>query len=217
MENRTAILYASRFGQTAKIATFIADRLAKKGARPALINLSDPKNKRLMIDGQDFDSVLLGGPVYAGRYPAELRRFIRRNRAFLNQAKKCGFFSVSLAVSSGTPEAYSESLRPVRHLFKRTAWMPDWMTSLSGALNYREYNPLIRTLLRWISARSGGPTDIRHDHELTRWDEVSRFAEDFSRALPTAEFSTASLLRGERPRPLRRLRSRLASRSRKSA
>jgi len=79
----------------------------------------------------------------------------------------------------------------VRKFLEESAWTPQWIASFPGALYYREYNPLVRWLLRRISVRAGGPTDTSQDHEFTRWDEVARFARDF------AENARESSFRGE--------------------
>ena len=41
-----------------------------------------------------------------------------------------------------------------------------------------------RMLLKVISRRSGRPTDTSRDHELTNWDQVTRFADEFAASLP---------------------------------
>jgi hypothetical protein len=90
-----------------------------------------------------------------------------------------GFFSTCLTATPGTREAYLESLGPVSKFLEEVSWTPDWIASFPGALNYREYNPLVRWVMKRISQKEGGPTDASRDYELTRWEEVSRFAQDF--------------------------------------
>lgn len=108
-----------------------------------------------------------------------MRKFVRENRGELMSAKSTGFFSACLTATPGTGEAYAESLGPVRRFLDQVAWTPEWIASFPGALNYREYNPLLRWVMKRISRQGGGPTDTSRDHGLTRWDEVSRFAQDF--------------------------------------
>ena len=40
---------------------------------------------------------------------------------------------------------------------------------------YTRYRPLLRWMMKRLSARAGRPTDTSRDHELTDWSQVRRF------------------------------------------
>jgi len=186
---KIGIYFASKHGQTRKIADFLVQEFGSVGHEVRRMDLSE--GSRGADNIQEFDAVLVGAPVYQGSYPAAVRRFVEGQRRELNSARRSGFFSTCLSATPGTPDAYRESLGPVRKFLEQKAWTPQWIASFPGALYYREYNPLVRWLLRRISVRAGGPTDTSQDHEFTRWDEVARFARDF------AENARESSFRGE--------------------
>jgi menaquinone-dependent protoporphyrinogen IX oxidase len=50
----------------------------------------------------------------------------------------------------------------------------------AGALAYSKYNFLVKWWMKRIAKKSGGETDTSKDYEYTNWNDVSRFAEDFS-------------------------------------
>jgi menaquinone-dependent protoporphyrinogen oxidase len=176
MEKNIGIYYASKHGQTEKIANFLGDCFRSRDWEVYVTNLQRSAGTPHVAN---FSAVLIGGPVYRERYPSQLSKFVTKNRGELMQLPLTGFFSVCLAAAPETVEAQVESLGPVRQFLHRLSWTPDWIASFPGALNYREYNPLLRWIMEGIARNEGGPTDTTKDHELTRWLDVARFAADF--------------------------------------
>jgi len=177
MEKNIGIYFSSKHGQTEKIAHFLGECFTSRGWDVYVTDLK--RGAAGMPEVRNFSAVLIGAPMYMHRYPKAVRKFIAENRAELMALPSTGFFSTCLTATPGTHEAYLESLGPVRRFLDEVSWTPDWIASFPGALNYREYNPLMRRIMRNISRKEGGPTDTSRDFELTRWEEVSRFAQDF--------------------------------------
>jgi menaquinone-dependent protoporphyrinogen oxidase len=171
------IYFASKHGQTAQIAHFLGEWFTEHGADVHVADLS--QGTQGLVEVRNFDAVLVGAPMHRGRYPSVVRRFVRENRTELMTVGSTGFFSVCLAETPGTQAAHLEALRPVRDFLDDVSWTPEWIASFPGALNYRDYNPLLRQIMRGISEKEGGPTDTTKNFEFTRWDEVERFAQDF--------------------------------------
>jgi hypothetical protein len=82
---------------------------------------------------------------------------------------------------------------PVQTFLDDLAWTPQWVAIFAGALNYREYNPLVRRVLRKISVRNGGPADTSRDYDPTRWDHVERSAKDFANGESESPFRQSSI------------------------
>ncbi|WP_405566865.1 flavodoxin domain-containing protein [Streptomyces sp. NBC_01167] len=78
MATNVLVAYGGKYGSTEEIAHWIADTLNHNGvsavARPAAVLESDP--------GQ-YDAVVLGGALYAGRWHHDARRFARRHAKVL--------------------------------------------------------------------------------------------------------------------------------------
>ena len=185
------IYFVSKYGQTRKIAQFLTTQFGNLGLQARSIDVSDVSSDSTKT--LEFDALLIGAPVYQGSYPSAVRRFIENHRRELLTATRTGFFSTCLAATPGTADSYRESLVPVRKFLDDVAWTPQWIATFPGALNYREYTPVVRWVLKRISVQSGGPGNTSKDHELTRWDEVARFAEQFANDAGESEFRATSV------------------------
>ncbi len=186
MKSRLGIYFTTKYCQTQKIANYLGQWFRESGAEVEIVNLAQLANKT--PDALNFDAILIGAPVYMRRYPRDVVRFVRENRTALMRVPCTGFFSVCLAATPATPAAYAQSLRPVKAFLDEVAWNPHWIASFPGALNYREYSVILRWMMKRISTTEGGPTDIRNDYFLTRWNEVSQFAADFFNDEPQSRY-----------------------------
>lgn len=68
------VAYASKHGSTSEIATAIAERLEACGLQSTCVPADEAR------DLERYDAVVLGSAVYAGRWRAEARHFLRRFR-----------------------------------------------------------------------------------------------------------------------------------------
>src|SRR5579862_115941 len=191
MPNRIGLYFASHHGQTRAIAAHIGQRLANSGCDVTITDLEGDPRRRPGL--HEFDTILIGAPLYIQRYPSAVTRFIRSHLTDLRRHPSTGFFSVCLTAALGTPEAYTESLGPLRELLSDIDWTPDWIASFGGALSYRQYDPLTRWILRRIAARYHYSTDTTRDHDLTSWETVERFADHVFQNATESPFRSASL------------------------
>lgn len=171
------ILYATTYGQTARIARELARGIEAHGRQVTLRPIADsPPAPELA----GFDAVIVGAPVYQNRHPRAIRAFARRHRRLLNQ-KPSAFFSVSGLAASARPQDQAAARRVVARFFVATGWHPPRVAIFAGAIPYTRYDPLTRLLIRWFMARQGSDTDTRRDYEYTDWDAVIAFVEDIAR------------------------------------
>jgi menaquinone-dependent protoporphyrinogen oxidase len=77
---KTAIIYTSKHGTTAKVAQMIAGRLASSGQ----VSVIDLK-KDGYPDINSYEKVILGTPVYAGTPSKTMQRFCKDNIDVLTQ------------------------------------------------------------------------------------------------------------------------------------
>jgi menaquinone-dependent protoporphyrinogen oxidase len=179
------IVFATEYGQTAKIARRIANTLAEQGHRPTLFDADHPDER---IDLDRFQVVVIGGPIHAGGYPRSVERFAREHRKELARIQSA-FFSVGLAVASRTSDGRAQTLKVVDKFVARTGFRPGRVELIAGALPYTKYNFLIRFVMRRISAKEGGDTDTSRDYEYTDFTAVDRFARDLVQARDAATSS----------------------------
>jgi len=170
------IVYATREGQTEKIARRLAMVLRERGDAPELVDSDHPDRT---LDLEHFHGVLVCAPIHAGGYPHSLVRFAKQHRAFLERGPSA-FVSVGLAIASRTTDGRAETLPIVEKFVKQTGWRPGRVELVAGALPYSKYNFLIRYIMRRIAAKEGGDVDTSRDYEYTDWSAVDRFASQFA-------------------------------------
>lgn len=184
-----ALCYLSQHGQTARIVDYLAVQFGNLGWRPQLFNLAVHAGPSTL---GTFDAVVVAAPLYVLHYPGPVARFARRHRAALSRHPATAFVSVSLSAAS-EPDA---ALGPVAQFLDAVAWAPRWIASLPGALNYTAYSPLMRAIMRWISASHGGPVDTSRDYQMTRWNEVALLARTITSGIGGAFDGTRLALPG---------------------
>lgn len=189
--SRIAILYATREGHTAKISHRIAAAFRTHGHEAEVFEVrSIPPDFNL----SRFDAAVLGASVHAGTHEHEMIEFVRARKpwlvrmptAFLSVSLSEGTVEDELASTEARAKARADVQRVLDRFFEAVEFRPTYPLPVAGALLYSHYGLVTRLLMRWISKRSGGPTDTSHDYEFTNWDALERFAGEFSRELDVA-------------------------------
>lgn len=167
------IAFASKHGHTAKVTARVAD-----AARDAdlIVDLAD-LGHGAGPDPWAYDVVVVGASVHAGHHQREVVRWVRRRATRLN-AMPSAFFSVSLTAAEDSEESVATARSYVDDLLDDTGWQPRRVARVAGAVQYLEYDPMTRLLIRLMMARGGHPTDTSHDYEYTDWDAVDAFARE---------------------------------------
>lgn len=187
------IVYATKEGQTGKIARRIAQTLRAMGHGAELLDVEHSTDP---LDLESFQAILVGGPIHAGGYPRSVVRFVTTYKNVLEHVPSA-FFSVGLAVASRTSDGRAQTLEVVERFVKRTGWRPERVELVAGALTYSKYNFLVRFVMRRISAHEGGDTDTSRDYEYTDWPAVDRFALEMAEsASPDRSSKRASRTQG---------------------
>jgi menaquinone-dependent protoporphyrinogen oxidase len=174
------IVFASTHGHTGRIAARIAAVLEKAGATADLRPAADAAD----CDPLAYDAVIVGGSVHLGHHQHELVAWAHRNARKLN-SRPSAFFSVCLAVADATDEARDHAQGWIDDFADDTGWTPQVTASFAGALQYCEYDPFTRLLMRLMMARGDHPTDIREDVDYTDWAAVEAFAQTVADLAPT--------------------------------
>lgn len=175
-----AILFATREGQTRRIAEHVAATLRARGLETVVYDLGSLPPAFAL---RDHAAALLAASVHVGHHEREMVDFVRMHRTEL-ESLPTAFLSVSLAEagaerSSSTPEQKEQAAKAVREVidafFAETQWHPARVRPVAGALLYTQYGFLTRFMLRMIAKRSGGDTDTSRDYEYTDWEALDRF------------------------------------------
>lgn len=173
------VLYASKEGQTARIAEFIAEVMRDRGQQVDTIPIEQASAADLVA----CDGVVVGASIHVGKHDKAAVEFVRAQLPALERVPSA-FFSVSLS-AHGDPE---QAARYVAEFEEATGWRPLRVARFGGALRYTQYGFLKRRIMKKIAAEGPGDlgTDTSRDYVYTEWDGVTRFAEAFLRDVAAA-------------------------------
>ena len=178
---RILIVYGSSYGQTAKIATRLAELLTDRDMEVTLLR-GDQVPAGFSLDS--YDGVLVGASLIGGSYQDYIGGFVRANRDALDRLHSA-FFAVSGSAGSPDLDARAGATTSMELFLAECGWRPSLTASIAGAMAYSRYGVVLRAMMR-RTARQNGETDTRRDREYTDWLQVRRFADQF-RALLGAE------------------------------
>jgi len=182
------VFYATREGQTRRVAEHVAASLRQRGLEATVHNVVTQPAVKL----DQYGAAIVAGSVHVGRHEAELVRFVKEHVAELGQLPSA-FLSVTLSEASAertdtTPAEHAEFVAYVQKLvdrfFEDTGWHPRHVKPVAGALLYTKYNFLVRFVMKQIARKAGGSTDTSRDHEYTDWVALDRFVAEFTEAIP---------------------------------
>ena len=171
-------MYATTHGHTAKIAGRLAETLRGCGLQVDLRDVEDAGD----VDPGGYSAVLVGASLHAGHHQRQIVDWAKSHRAGLTELP-AAFFSVSLTAAEDSDEARETTQGCIDDFTDQTGWTPLTTTTIAGALQYREYDPFTRLLMRLKMRHDGHDTDTSHDHEYTDWELVERFAREFAHRL----------------------------------
>lgn len=169
------ILFATREGQTEKIALRISAHLKRPGIA---VSLADASNASTLvtIDLDSYDLLVFGASMHAGGVEREVTRFINEHATSIER-KARSFFLVLLSAATKDPTLKAESLADARRkVSEQLAVAFDDMEMIAGALRYSKYPLPLKWLMRRIAAKAGEDTDTSRDYEYTDWQQVERYA-----------------------------------------
>ena len=170
------LLYGTSEGQTGKIARFVTERLVQDGQKALMI---EARESAFIPDLGEFDAVLIAASLHAGRFQREVIEFVKHNRQALAE-KSSALLSVSLSAAGRDPQDVVGLATCVAQFIEQTGWTPGRVHHVAGALRYSAYGLITRWVMRHIAARRGAPTDTRRDYELTDWQDLARFIDEFA-------------------------------------
>lgn len=171
---KVLIVYASKYGQTQKIANFIGQRLMSRGYS---VGIFDVQTMPSTVTPLNFDMTIVGAPVYKHEFSKELTNWCKYHSQSLN-LRSSSFFSVCLGVMQNSNEVKSDEVSIVVDFFHQCDWYPKIWTIFGGALTYSKYNWFLKFLMKRISSKAGVETKTTQDYEYTDWDKVRDFTKE---------------------------------------
>ena len=179
------ILYATREGQTRRIAEHLAATGRTRNLAADVINVSEiPAGFSL----DNYSAAVLAASVHMQKHEPEMKSFVVKNRASLERMPTV-LLSVSLSEAgaedpAATPEHRTQSAedaeKMIRAFLDETGWHPRHVRAIAGALMYSKYNFVVRFIMKRIARQAGAPTDTSRDYEFTDWEALDRILDELT-------------------------------------
>ena len=131
------------------------------------------------VEPDDYAFVAAGGSLHMGHHQDALVEWVTARRVALDR-RPSAFFSVSLLAAEDSEKALGATQDCVVDFCDETGWTPARTECIAGCLQYREYDPFTRQLMRLLMKREGHPTDASHDYDYTDWPAVERFGRELA-------------------------------------
>jgi menaquinone-dependent protoporphyrinogen oxidase len=151
------VCYATRYGSTGDIARFIGKELEVEGYHVAVDSIADVK------DPGKYDAVVIGSPLYMGKWLVEARDFVSRFRHPLKE-RPVAVFSVGYSLKDRTMEhlkSGEDALVPIRLFITplSTAFFP-------GKVDPDRMSAADRSMMKLSGATPG---DFRDEDLVRSW------------------------------------------------
>lgn len=181
-----AVLYATREGQTQRVAEHVAATLR---AREFMVDVLDV-GRELASDFPlaRYAGAVVAASVHLGKHERAMVEFVKAHRTDLERIPSA-FLSVSLSEAGAEDEGATAERRGraaadvnimIGEFVRETGWSPAHVHPVAGALLYRQYGAIVRLVIRFIAKRAGATTDTSRDHEYTDWQALDRFADELA-------------------------------------
>ena len=179
------VVYASRSGQTRRLAEGIADRIRTLGHE---VQTQDVRTEALPML-ERYAGVILAASVHLGHHEREMVKFVRCRRGELAGVPTV-FFSVSLTEATAEDvhrpdEERLDARRAVSKVLEdfvlETGWRPQRAVPIAGALADTGHGPLTRFLL-WAVARQTLLDDVVREVTFTDRAALNREVDQLVRA-----------------------------------
>ena len=167
------VVYDTRYGTCAKIATHVEARLRRLGYDFDVEQT--PGGRPLSLD--EYSAIIVIAAVYNQRHPESIEHFVRAHHRALAY-HPTAFISVSLGAAAKLRFVRAGVHRVAERLFHENGWHPKRVLFTGGSLDYPIYSPTMRRWMRTAAFVFGLPTDTSHRHELTKWDDVDNIVDD---------------------------------------
>jgi menaquinone-dependent protoporphyrinogen oxidase len=160
MDKKILVAYASEYGSTAGVAEAIGKELCNKGESV------DVRLVKKVNDLSAYRSVIIGSPIYRGKWMPETVKFLQKNSEILSKVP-VAYFVVCMTMQNPTEENRQKALAyldPVGHAVPQVK--PVKIGLFAGALYYDKLPWLMRTIVKSKGSPEG---DFRDWNAIRAW------------------------------------------------
>ena len=168
--SNTLLIYSTTDGHTKKISQKIQTVIEEQGHTVTLLPVEDATKD----DIANHDSIIIGASIRYGKHQKIVTHFIEQHKALL-ESKPTAFYTVNL-VARKAEKCQPDTNPYIIKFLAQLDWQPSLQGVFAGKLNYQQYGPIDRNMIRFIMWMTKGPTDPTTNMEFTNWESVDAFA-----------------------------------------
>jgi menaquinone-dependent protoporphyrinogen oxidase len=157
------VAYSTRTGSTGEVADFIAGSLRRAGLSAEVARMRDLKTLG------SYSAVILGAPIYMGKLPSEVRRFLLRFRAEI--AELPAWFYV-LGPIRGKPWEYRHAGHHALNRLAEFTWFQARELKVFGGRFDPQNMPFPFSLSMYVPGfplKDDPPSDVRDWDDIRAW------------------------------------------------
>ncbi|MHA2003326.1 MAG: flavodoxin domain-containing protein [Candidatus Thorarchaeota archaeon] len=170
MTEKVLIGYGTRYGSTAETAEAMAKTVQEMGSQVDLVNL---KKETPPSSLQDYDLIVIGSGIQAGRWTKEPLEFIKTNIYALSQSKVAIFVVCAYAASPDKCEmAQIEFLNKI--IEENPGLAPIATGLFPGVFDFSKYNFAMRALVKRMLKQEMEPgQEVPEKIDFRNWEMVN--------------------------------------------
>lgn len=161
------VTYASKYGSTGGIADAIGQALCSKGATADILLMKN------VVDLSPYQGVIVGSPVYMGKWLPEAVDFVKQHVEALRPLP-VAYFLACMTLREPTQENMATALAYLDPVLKTIPEIkPLGISAFAGALDYSKLSWLTKKIMKSKDSPEG---DFRDWMAIRAWAEASVFA-----------------------------------------
>jgi menaquinone-dependent protoporphyrinogen oxidase len=167
MEKRVLVAYASKYGSTGGVADAIGKELCSKDVAADVVLIKNANNI------SSYQGVIIGSPIYIGKWMSEAVDFVKENRDILRRVPVV-YFLVGMTLARH-PEKRAEALSYMDPILKAVPEIkPVDIGTFAGALGYNNLSWINKKILKSKGSPEG---DFRDWNAIRAWAREPVYAE----------------------------------------
>ncbi len=171
------VAFGTRYGSTVKVANAIASELTNEGHEVEVVDLRE----RVLSGLGRYDMVVVGSPVFIGKWTKPAQEFLRRNAKALAQVKVAMFVCCSDVL-------FDEKVEAARKMYLNDVAIshdlePVAMGMFGGEVDFTKYGMFTRFLLNKVGARDameGKGVETSRPYDFHDWEQIREWARELA-------------------------------------
>ncbi len=165
------VTYATKYGSTQEVAVFLANKLREAGLAVEL----QPVGQVRSVDR--YGAVVLGAPLYVGRWPKAVRAFLAQHKVELSRRPLAVFSGGALSTEEDQVQEVREQIN--KQLAQFPGLVPWAVLSIGG-----KYDPVSLTCLHGLLAKlPAGPLHGVPASDVRDWGVIEDWAREIGSKL----------------------------------